>query len=375
MKRISVLVALLVMATLVASAQKKTRTTAYNYLRKGKLDKAKENIDKAVEHEDTKNDAKTWFYYGNTYVQIATSQDEKYKSLDTSALDKAYDAYKKVLELDTKGDFKTKTMQDISVIANNYYTQGLNLYNAKQYEESYADFEKVIAVKQSMGSVDTAAIFAAAMSANAAGDMHDYAIEKYEELIALDYNNPAIYSELSNIYRNAEDIQKAKNTLQKGMLKYPKHPGLLFANINLLLKEEKYSEVATLMDDAIKIDPKNPSLYFVKGQSLEKMGDLENAKVSYEKALEVKPDFTDALYNLGAMYYNQGADINAKANELPLDAEAEYERMSKEANGFFLKAQPYFEQLYKMDPDENLKNSLKQIYSKTKQNEKILELK
>ncbi len=293
----------------------------------GKLEKAKENIDKAVEHADTKDDAKTWFYYGNTYVQIATTQDEKYKNLDTNALDKAYNAYKKVLELDTKGDFKTKTMQDIAVIANNYYTKGFDLYNAKEYKKSYADFEKVIAVKQSLGSVDTAAIFAAAMSAHAAGDMRDQAIEKYENLVSLDYNNPAIYSELSNIYRDAEDLEKAKSTLQKGMVKYPGNPALLFANINLLLKEEKYSEVAALMDDAIKLDPKNPSLYFVKGQSLEKMGEIEKAKVSYEKALEVKPDFTDALYNLGAMYYNQGADVNAKANELPLDAEAEYERM------------------------------------------------
>lgn len=377
MKRVSVLVALLVVSTLMVSAQKKTRTTAYNYLRKGKLEKAKENIDKAVEHEDTQNDPKTWFYYGNTYIQIATSQDEKYKNLDADALDKAYAGYQKVLELDKKGDYKTQSIQDISVIANNYYTRALDLYNAQDYINAYNDFEKVISVKESFGSVDSAAIFAAAMSANAAGDsmMTLNAAAKYEQLVTLGYNNPNIYSELSNIYKGMGDTEKAKNILQSGMDKYPDEPALLFSKINLFLQEGKYEEVASLMDDAIAIDSQNPSLYFVKGQSLEKMGDLDNAKMAYEKALEIKPDFSDALYNLGAMYYNKGADLNTQANDLPLDAVEEYDAMSKQADEFFLKAQPYFEQLFAASPDDQgLKNSLMMIYKKTKQNEKLLEL-
>lgn len=373
MKRISLIVALLVMATLMASAQKKTRTTAYNYLRKGKLDKAKENIDKAIEHESTINDPKTWFYYGNTYIQLATSQDEAYKDLDPTALDKAYNGYMKVLELDTRGDFKKKTLQDIGVIANNYYTRGLDLYNAKDYSKAYADFDKVIEVKKSFGSIDTTAIMAAAMSANA-GQMTDKATARYEELVALDYNNPTIYSELSNIYRANDDMEKAKAVLQQGIDKFPQEPALLFSKINILLKEEKYAEVAALMDDAIKMDPKNPSLHFVQGQSYEQMGEKEKAKAGYEKAIALKPDYTDAIYNLGAMYYNQGVEINARANDLPLDAEAEYQKLSKEADEYFKQAQPYFEKVYELSPDENMKNSLMQIYKKTKQNDKLSEI-
>ena len=58
------------MALLFASAgfaQRSKRTSAFMYMEKGQLDKAKEKIDLAVKHEKTKMDPKTWLYYGRIY--------------------------------------------------------------------------------------------------------------------------------------------------------------------------------------------------------------------------------------------------------------------------------------------------------------------
>ncbi|MDZ7774162.1 MAG: hypothetical protein U5L09_00425 [Bacteroidales bacterium] len=52
-------------------AQNHKVVSAYNYLRKGQLDKAMEAIEPATEHKKTENDAKTWYYRGNVYLSLA----------------------------------------------------------------------------------------------------------------------------------------------------------------------------------------------------------------------------------------------------------------------------------------------------------------
>jgi len=63
MKRLLVLVAMLITASSVF-AQKSERTNAFMYNKNGQYDKAKEAIDKAVEHPKTIEDSKTWMYRG-----------------------------------------------------------------------------------------------------------------------------------------------------------------------------------------------------------------------------------------------------------------------------------------------------------------------
>lgn len=374
MKKIAILLVLAVTISMGVSAQNKARTTAYNYLRKGKLDLAKENIDKAVEHEKTMNDPKTWFYYGNTYIQLATTSDEAYKNLDEDALRKAFEGYKKCMELDEKGTYKVQILQDMVVISNNYYSRGLENYNAEDFEKAYGQFNQAINVNNAINNLDTLAIYAAAMSAYSA-KMIPEAISDYEELVDLGYNNSTIYGDLANIYKDQGDIEKAKEVLQKGIDKYPNDPNVLFAKINILLSEEKYAEVINSLDAAIQLAPDNYTLFFVQGQSYEEMDNLEQAEISYQKAIEINPEYGDALFNLGALHYNKAVDIYARANELPLDATDKYDEMAAEANKSFLDAQPYFERALELSPgDVNLTNSLRQIYNKTKQTDKLGEL-
>lgn len=375
MKKISILLVLVFNITLMASAQKGTRTTAYNYLRKGKLDLAKENIDKAVQHEKTKDDAKTWFYYGNTYIQLATTEDEAYKDLDPDALQKAYEGYMKCMELDEKETYKLQIIQDMTVIGNNYYARGLDFYNNNEYKDAYQQFSKAVEVNKSLDmGVDTLAIYAAAMSAMSGG-LNDEAKTLYTELADMNYNKAVIYSDLANIYKEEGDLEKAKEVLQEGIDKFPNDAGVLFAKINILLEEQKYDKVIESLESAIQLAPDNYTLYFVQGQSYESMKEIDNAEAAYLKAIEINPEYTDAYYNLGALHYNKGVEKYSKANELPLDAVDEYNKMAAEANKDFLDAQPYFEKAFEALPDdENLKNSLKQIYQKTKQNDKLTEL-
>ncbi|RLD38172.1 MAG: hypothetical protein DRI83_02870, partial [Bacteroidetes bacterium] len=77
------LIMLLIAAFIVTgiNAQNSKRTSAFNYFKNGKLDKAKEYIDPCITHEKTMNVAKTWYYRGNIYLQIALSKKPEYQSL------------------------------------------------------------------------------------------------------------------------------------------------------------------------------------------------------------------------------------------------------------------------------------------------------
>jgi len=375
MKKITFLAVLFLSITMMASAQKSVRTTAYNYLRKGKLDKAKEYIDKAVANEKTMNDPKTWFYYGNIYIQLATTQDEAYKDLDAEALKKAYNGYNKCMELDTKKTYYPQILQDMVVISNNYYAKGLKFFNADDFSNAYHEFSQAISVNKAIDNVDSLAIYAASMSAYSA-KLYDEAKTGYTQLMEMGYNNAGVYSDLANIYKDEKDLAKAKEVLQKGIERFPNEASILFAKINILLEENKYEEVIQSLEEAIKLAPENYTLYFVQGQSFEQMKQLDKAQAAYEKALEIKPDYTDALFNLGALHYNKAVEIYAQANDLPLDATDEYNKMTANAKKYFLDAQPYFEKVLELIPnDENIISSLTQIYQKTNQLDKLAELK
>ena len=71
MKKLSLIMVLAFIANM-AVAQSNVVASAYNYLKSGMPDKAKDEIDKAIKNEDSKAEAKTWFYRGNIYLQLYT---------------------------------------------------------------------------------------------------------------------------------------------------------------------------------------------------------------------------------------------------------------------------------------------------------------
>src|SRR5690606_16367615 len=100
MKTKSFLISMILLISVSSFAQSNKVLDAYNYLKAGKLDKAKAAIDAAAQYPDTKDDPKTWLYKGNVYLAIAFTKDDKYKQLTPNPLDTALEAYKKCLILD-----------------------------------------------------------------------------------------------------------------------------------------------------------------------------------------------------------------------------------------------------------------------------------
>jgi tetratricopeptide (TPR) repeat protein len=371
MKKLILTVAALVLVT-VMLGQTNKRTSAYNYNNYGKLDLAKQAIDEAVQNEKTIMDAKTWFYRGNIYYNIAVSVDSNYRKLDPDPFGVALASYQKAKELDTKGEFKQTIDQNIIAISQGHFNMGVFYYNEEDYKEAAISFEKAYEVSKIAGTLDTTALFNAAIAAR---DGHDRPLAKsyYLEIIKMDVSNPVVYDSLANIYKSEGDTALALQTIQDGRKIFTDDLNLVIAETNIYLQTDQQDKALNNLETAAKLDPTNPTIFWASGTIYDQMGNTAKAIEAYETAIKLKPDYFVAYFNLGILFFNQATDIMSKANDLPYDTpEAVYNAEKEKAHEQYRKAMPYLEKAHELDAgDPDAINSLRALYAVLQLNDKL----
>ena len=362
----------------VAFSQNKNVVSAYNYLKYGELDKAKEAIDAAAAHEQTIGMSKTWFYRGNIYLNIFTSKEEKYKTLHPDALGEAYNSYLKAYDYDTKKiDINELNLAFASLVPP-MFSKGIDNYNAKKWDDAVSTFEKCIFINKKFGHLDTLSYYNAGLAAERSGakdtlfDAQDEkAIGYYKQCTSLGYGGAKVYANIADVYKKAKKEEEAMKVIKDGRTKYPNDQDLITAEINYSLSKGLIDEALVNLGLAIQNDPKNPTFYFARGSIYDQKKDLMKAETDYRKAIEIKADYFDALYNLGALFFNSGAEIYNQANDLPLNEIKKAEELRTNANDKFTNALPFLEKAHELNPkDRNTMISLKQLYVRTNQTEK-----
>lgn len=368
MKKIKLLLLILMCAGSL-NAQKAKVQTAWNYLKYDQLNKAKEAIDEAAANEQSMGMEKTWYYRGLIYQ--AMHKHEKYGNLDPNSLQKAYDYYQKSLEINPKSDYTEDINQRKTVIASQLFALGVDQYNAKNYAAALEAFENIL----KMAPGDTLATLNASYSAEKSGNK-EKARQYYLQLIDMNYNDSKIYVFLSNIYKAESDTAKALTVIQNGRQRFPNDNNLIIEELNFYLFSGKNKEAIEPLNLAISKDSKNANLFFARGSIYDKLGDTGKAKTDYSKAIELKPDYFDAYYNLGAMYFNQGAELANKANAIAPSKIKEYDAAKAKADTKFKEAQPFLEKAYELNSkDVSTLTSLKQLYARTGELKKAEEMK
>jgi len=167
--------------------------------------------------------------------------------------------------------------------------------------------------------------------------------------------------------------------LKKGRAAFPNDINLLLNETDFYIKNNRSQEALTNLNQAIAAKPNDHVLYFArgnmydnlanpkdeKGKDLDKPKDAEEkmklAEADYKKALEIKPDYFDALYNLGALYFNNGVNLGNKANSIT--DQKKYDAEIAKANEEFNKAVPILEKALSVnDKDRATMSALKSIY-------------
>ncbi|MBK7855893.1 MAG: tetratricopeptide repeat protein [Bacteroidetes bacterium] len=354
MKRI-ILVAAIALNTNIGNAQKAEVQSAYSYLKYEQLDKAQEAIDKAANHETTMNMEKTWYYRGLIYQSMY--KNEKYAGLSANPLEEALRSFNKCLEINPKYEYAQEIAEKKVTLSKQFSDKGYDEFTKKDFATALKSFENVI----SLSPTDTAIYYNAAISADKAKDMAK-AKQYYAKLVEMNYNDSKFYQSYAQILLSEKDTTGALKLLANGLSRFPGEKGMQIQQTNIYIQSGRTGEALQSLDGAIAKDPTNPNLYFAKGSLQEKSGKENDAVVTYKKAIEIKPDYFDANYNLGALYFNQGAKMANEANKI--QDNAKYAKAKTEFEAKFNLAKPYFEKALEINPkDESTLVSLKQLYA------------
>jgi len=380
-----------------AMAQAGKVTSAYNFLSSynqykdaNDLREAVDYIEPATTNEKTISSAKTWYYRGLIYHAIYQDSSEKAKNIVAEPLTLAADSYIKTLELDAKKEYYKEIIARLYVAANQFYNLGINEYNVKKNNLKAVEyFEKVLQINNLQALVQADKVDmpyyafldtnATNLAAVAAYDMKDYERAKkyFQVMIDKGFRAGRPYTNMAQILKAQNNNEAMLEVVKKGRAKYPDDGALIIEELNYYLATGKDKEAEANLQLALTKDPNNHQLHFALGSIYDKLSSpdeagkkpskeeyrslKDKAEVAYKKALEISPDYFNAVYNLGALYFNEAGDIFKGLGDIKDDKV--YEAEAKRAEALLQKALPHLEKAHQIEPkDKNTLISLKEMY-------------
>ena len=335
------------------------------------LSEAKEYIDEAFNSESTSNDPKMWNYRAPIYLQIALKKPE----LDKLAIIKATDAHIKCLQKGKKDKIIVKkwtSKEDIlaGLVQCGYklFNLAIDYYNKGDYKTSLELYDKIFEIvpfddedQLKRGNITKETIlYNSFFSSNKLKD-DTKSKELLQKLIDINFNEPAIYIHMSDIFKREKNIEKAIEYLSLGRDMFEDDQSIINTEINLYIELGRTSELLKKLGEAIEIDAENSLLYFNRGTIYDQEGQLENAEKDYLKAIDLDPSSFGSNYNLGALFFNQAVELNNSANST--SDNKKYKYLKDKSDLYFNKALPYLESSYSINSkDKNTLLSLKQLY-------------
>ena len=371
MKKIALLLGLSILISLSSYTQSNKRTSAYMYLQNMELDKAKTAIDEASIHVQTKEDPKTWLYKGEIYYKIAVSPLPVFSDLDKNAPTVAYEALLNAKKYDLKGKYEDEIAQYLGYLTSAFYASGGQSFQDGDYASAINDFEIAFNIAKENGVFDTIAAFNIGM-AGVLSDDPAIATEYLAKCIEVQFDDPRVYTFYNRSAKQLGDTVRALEIIKQGRERYPEELTLLLEEAQLYLEQGKKEEQLASLLLAIEADPENLNLYFLVGKTYDDKKEYVVAEEYYKKAAELKPDFFEAYYNIGAIYVNQAAEVQGEANDLPLNETEKYDELTAIASKHLEAAVPYLEKALEVRPDDvPTITALKEAYARLKMDDKL----
>jgi len=356
-----------------------------------------------VEDPESAEEAKTFLTKGEIYNAIANQyvvaqqlnqSTEGLPDVEKPAI-QAAKAYQKALELADKRYERKDAYAGMQQAQGHLLNYGIFAFqNDQDFERAFQNFETALELHRTLKEEKEDSrldkkkeyqqqLYLAGLAALNAQHL-DKAKTYFQELYEADYDEAAVYESLYKITaQDTSKMEEAYKYLKEGREKYPDEVSLLFAEINHFLRLGKLNELITKLEDAIEAEPENVSLYSTLGSVYDNLyqreaqaGNEEKAQEYFDKALsyyeqslEIDPEYVDAVYSIGALYYNKAAAMTQELNKYAEDYSKEglkkYEEIKKQVFKQFDKALPYFKQAESLNPnDVNTLIALKEIYAR-----------
>nr|WP_091696908.1 tetratricopeptide repeat protein [Algoriphagus locisalis] len=386
----------LIGATTLAFGQKKVVRSAEKNFKSGDLTEAMADIEAASSDPETGSDPATYLLkaqietkmFGSDSSNTASTVETGQAALAT--YNKAFEMGGSNKEEGVGEDIYTEDMPgvpdnlrpySIYTLKNIAFDKALERYNAEDQEMAYEFFD----LAGEIDLTDTTVHYNAGFIANDLGKFEE-AKKHFEYLLDVEeYNKLQVYYLLIQILSSEDqNPEAAYDMIMRGREDYPEDKILAEYEIQLLLQLNKMDEAMASIQDALKNDPNNAGILLRSGYLKEQAGDMEGALEDYKKSVEADPEFYDGNYYTGALLLEKSREIIVELGALSDEEwEKRSEEMTKESNGYYEQAIPYFEKALELKPDNTdimgilfqINTRLKNDAEAEKYNKMLIELK
>jgi tetratricopeptide (TPR) repeat protein len=380
--------------TIGVSAQKNELKVAEKALKKNDIATARtaiQSIESMEDSMDAKYKAKYYFLKGQVYGKTdVTKAVEAYNSL--------FDYEKATRKSKYTPQAKTKVMELTQFVSQ----KAVTAYNeTKDYKTATENFY----LTYQLSPTDTSFLYNAAVSASLQKD-YDTSLEYYNKLQELGYTGVTMQYMATNKETGAQEnlggktqrdlmvksgdyeapqdvptesrqadivknigyilIAQGKTdeaivAIKKARENDPKDLNLLLNEAQLYIQLKDMEKFGTLMQEAIQLDPENPTLFFNLGVVNQNEGKKEEAIGYYKKAIELDPEYGDAYMNLAVAILSGEQAIVDEMNE-NLSNFKKYDELQGKQKELYKKALPFLEKADSIKRSEDTVKSLLNIY-------------
>lgn len=183
------------------------------------------------------------------------------------------------------------------------------------------------------------------------------AIKPYTKVMELTKSEDS-YVQLADIYiqkgmtlkdsgkkeEGMQNLNKAIEILEEGRELFPNNGDILLLLSNSYIAADKLDIAKNAFKDGVAQDPENKFYRYNYGSLLLNAEEYEEAVVQLKKALEIDPDYENAIYNLAVSYVKWGAKMREDMEEK--------EEVSEEYKVKFQDALPLLEKYLTIKEDE-----------------------
>lgn len=284
------------------------------YNSKDSLDLAIIDMQKAIEYNHTNIDyyiymADIFFKSGqlkntlNTLQKASVVDPENVELLlKTSEIYLTYQKYKETFK------FANMALEQDPTNSKAYFIKGFAHKELGDTAEAVKNYEKATLYDPDsyFPNIELGLIYAS---------RHNGLAEKYyKNAIRIDSTNPNGYYNLAMFYQNHMMENKALETYRE-LLKHDPDNQHAYFNIGYILLENLNipQEAIPYFQQAIKIKNDYYQAYYNIGLCYEYVGDIENARINYKEALNLKTNYNLAIEGLNRI--DEGNTVNLQASE------------------------------------------------------------
>lgn len=187
-----------------------------------------------------------------------------------------------------------------------------------------------------------------------------------------------VYKNIALILVQKGKVDEARAAVAEARKANPEDSGLILTEAELYLQIKDYETYTRLVNEALQKDPTNVDLVYNLGVISTNANKLEDAEKYYKRAIEIDPNYFNALLNLSELLLRADEKFVTEMNKLGTSEKdnKRYEVIKAERNKNFKSVLPYLEKAVELKGDNDAaKKTLLSVYNALEMTDKYKALK